>query len=363
MHTLNLLVNYSYINPEIRKNATFLVTNQTVQPPQPPGPGPGPGAPPAGGEGGGGGEGPPEIKIIEYPEEMGVEVGVSRITNIKITNIGGSDAKNITMSLSGIDAGWFEIGFPTIDTIKPNETKIIPLKILVPAGSRSGEFIVKIKADSKDTRDQKIFKLIVFTSRKDLIEFELARLKAKTDELEMKANQIKEDYDVEDVLKLIGQIRSKISEAEGYLRESKYDASLGSIYAGWDLYNKAAEMLQKAQRKRAPELIPMWLLILILVLLGLIIFLVVVLRKLSLNLKVLLRGRYTEAKTVAGIVRKEPEVDSLREEKDKIQRMLSLLQTQYKQGIISKEAYDGLRASSEQKMRNIDERIRKELKV
>jgi hypothetical protein len=88
-----------------------------------------------------------------------------------------------------------------------------------------------------------------------------------------------------------------------------------------------------------------------------------VLRKLSLNMRVLLRGRYTEAKTVAGIVKKEPEVENLRVERDKIQRMLALLETQYKQGIISKEAYDGLRSSSEAKMKNLDERIRKELKV
>jgi uncharacterized membrane protein len=363
LHTLSVLVNYSSLSPPIIKNATFMVTEAgVVQPPSGGGGAPGGGAG-AGGGGGGGGAAPAEIKITEYPDEMGVEAGVSRIVNIKIKNVGGADANNITLSMSGIDSSWFDLGFPQIDTLKPNETKIIPLRVLVPSGTRSGEFVVKLKAEAADTKDQKIFKLMVFTSKKELIEFELARLKAKTDELEMKANDAKDQYDVGEVLKLIGQIRGKIKEAEDYLSDQKYDAALGSIYAGWELYNKAAGLLESATLKTPVELVPMWLLIVILLLVGLILFLVVVMRKLSLNMKILLRGRYTEAKTVAGIVKREPMVENLREEKEKIERMLSLLESQYKQGIISKEAYDGLRASSEAKLQNLNERIRKELKV
>jgi uncharacterized membrane protein len=361
LHTLNLMVNYSYVSPVISKNATFLVTEASVQPPQPPG-GPGPGGP-AGGEGGGGGGGAATISIIEYPDELGIEAGVARYPNIRIKNTGDADATNVTISLSGIEASWFEIDNPNVGVLKPNETKIIPIKFQVPAGTKAGEFTVKLKVDAAGTMDQKIFILRIFTSRKDLIEFELARLKAKTDELELKANEIKEEYDVEDVLKLIKEIRNKITETEGYLSEEKYDAALGSIYAGWELYNRAAELLQNAQPKKVPELIPWWLIILIIVLVGIVLFLVLVLRKLSLNIKVLLRGRYTEAKTVAGIVRKEPQVENLRQEKEKLERMLSLMENQYKQGIIPKEAYDGLRASSEQKLKNLEERIRKELSV
>ena len=359
MHTLNVLVNYSYINPPITKNATFMVTEGGVQPPQPPG---GPGGPPGAGEGGAGGGAGAEIKITEYPDEVGVEAGVSRIVNINIKNTGGDDANNVSISISGIDASWFELASSLIDKLKPNETKIIPVQIVVPSGTKSGEFIVKIKAEAAGTKDQKLFKLRIFTSKKDLIEFELARLKAQTDELEIKANQIKEQFDVTEVLKLIEQIRNKIKEAEGYLSNEKYDAALGSIYAGWDLYNRAAYLLETATAKKPFE-IPWWLVLIILVLLAVVIFLVVVLRKLSLNIKVLLRGRYTEAKTITGIVRKEPVVDNLRMEKEKIERMLSLLETQYKQGIIPKEAYEGLRSSSEQKLKNLNDRIRKELKV
>jgi hypothetical protein len=359
IYYLNVRVNYSYINPPITQNATFMVTEAGVQPPQPPGGG-GQGGAGAGGGGGGGGGGA-EIKIIEFPDELGVEAGVSRIENIKIRNTGSADATNVSISISGIDATWFELSSTMIDKLKPNETRIIPLKIIVPSGT-SGEFVVKIKAESPDAKDQKLFTLRVFTSKKDLIDFELARLKAQTDELEMKANQIKNEFDVEEVFKLIDQIRKKITEAEGYLADEKYDAALGSIYAGWDLYNRAAYLLETATAKKPFE-IPWWLVLVILVLIGIVVFLMVVLRKLSLNIKVLLRGRYTEAKTIAGIVKKEPVVDDLRMEKERIERMLSLLETQYKQGIISKEAYEGLRSSSEQKLQNLNERIRKELKV
>jgi len=164
------------------------------------------------------------------------------------------------------------------------------------------------------------------------------------------------------VFKLIEQIRNRIKETEGYLTDQKYDAALGSLYAGWELYNRAAYLLETATAKKPFE-IPWWLILIILMLIAVVIFLIVVLRKLSLNIKVLLRGRYTEAKTIAGIVKKEPVLDDLRMEKDKIERMLALLETQYKQGIISKEAYDGLRSSSDQKLKNLNERIRKELKV
>ncbi|MEM2963720.1 MAG: NEW3 domain-containing protein [Candidatus Anstonellales archaeon] len=359
LHTLNVLVNYSYINPPITKNATFMVTEAEVKPPTPPGPGGPPGGAPEGGEAGGGAG--PEIKIIQYPEELGVEAGVSKTINIKIKNTGGDDAKNVTISVSGIDANWFEIE-RDVGTIKPNETRVIPLRILVPAGTKSGDFVVKIKAEAQGTSDQKLFRLRVFTSRKDLIEFELARLKAKTEELEIKAREAERDFDVTEVFKLIEEIKKRIKETEGYLSEEKYDAALSSIYAGWDIYNRAAELLEAAPRKGFFE-IPWWLWLVIAILLGVVLFLVVILRKLSLNIKVLLRGRYTEAKAIAGIVKKEPEVENLRAERERIKRMLSLLETQYKQGIISREAYEGLKQSSEQKLRNIEERIRKDLKV
>ncbi len=362
MHTLSVMVNYSAMSPPIIKNVTFMVTEAGIQPPQPP-PGVG-GTPAGGGEEKGGGGGAPEIKIIEYPEELGIESGVAKYPNIKIKNTGDADATNVTLSLSGIDASWFEIDNPNVGVIKPNETKIIPIKFQVPAGTKSGDFTVKIKANADGTSDQKIFTLRIFTSRKDLVEFELARLKAKTDELELKANEIKEEYDVEDVLKLIKEIRSKIKETEDYLTVQNYDAALGSIYAGWGLYNRAAELLQSAQPKKVPSfIIPVEWLFIIILMIGVIVFLVIVIRKLNLNMKILLRGRYTEAKTVAGIVKKEPQMESLRAEKEKIERMLSLMENQYKQGIIPKEAYDGLRASSEQKLKNLEERIRKELSV
>jgi cell division protein FtsB len=292
-----------------------------------------------------------------------VEVGVPRNVTIVLKNEGDGDASNISITLTGLDPSWFRLIPSRIGTLKPNETASVFLEITVPAGTQPGNFMLKIKAEAKDTSDQKPIKLTVFTSRKDLVEFELARLKAKTDELEFNTNRIKDTYDVDDVLKLIPQIRSKISEAEGYLADNKIDAALGSIYAGWDLYNKAAALLEAAKPRVAPEIIPMWLLLVILLMIGLVLFLVVVLRKLSLNMKVLLRGRYSEARTVTGIVKKEPEVDALRTERDKLQRMIALLESQYKQGIISKEAFDGLRTSSEAKLKALDEQIRKELKV
>ena len=65
------------------------------------------------------------------------------------------------------------------------------------------------------------------------------------------------------------------------------------------------------------------------------------------------------ATTVKGV---GSETSRLREEKGKTERMLNLLRSQYQQGIISKEAYESLKTRSEQKINDLDKRIRESIK-
>jgi len=355
-YTLNVKVTYNTVNNlYATANGTFDVIGEAPAPPPPSGEEGG--APEEAGPGGGGGQA--RLNITEYDREVGVEVGVIRYVNILVKNTGDSPATNVHLTARSTEENWFIIEPRNIGTLAAGEEATFTMKILVPFGIASGQHEVMITADSNQSKDSKVFTLFVFTSRKELIDFELVRLKAKLRELKTRTESAKASgYDVSPVEDLIKDIENEIELAENYLQKELYDAALDSVYNAWQLIREAEDLLDDILSR---GFLPWWV-ILIIVFAVVIAVLVIFMRRMTRNLKILLKGRLSEARQVAGAVRPSSDVDVLRTEKAKNQRMLRLLENQYKSGIISKEAFESMRKRSEEKVGEIDRKIRDALK-
>ncbi|MFC2143882.1 NEW3 domain-containing protein, partial [Candidatus Aenigmatarchaeota archaeon] len=357
---LNVRVKYDPTTEAAVSNSSFRVTAAGDAPP--PGP-PGGGGESTGGApaGGPGGEAAGAISITGYENEVGVEIGVQKLVNVVVENIGGTVLKDVKLEISGPGADWITVEPLLVESLKTGSQTVFTLKIMVPRGESSGQFNVKMTADSSTAGDSKMFSLFVFTSRKDLIEFELIRLKAKLEELENDADKFEnQGIDVSDIRDKLGDAENKIDIAEEYLNRQLYDASLDAVYTAWKLLKEAEDMLDNLGEGGA---IPWWIIILIIVIIGVVIagFFI---NKMLKNMKTILRGRMSEARKVAETVKGSgAEIDHLKEEKMKTQRMMDLLDDQRKQGIISKEAYDSLIKRSEEKMKELDKKIRKGLSI
>ena len=74
----------------------------------------------------------------------------------------------------------------------------------------------------------------------------------------------------------------------------------------------------------------------------------------------LFKSGKTEAEMVAEAIKKEsPEKQALIEEKEKINKVIALLDAEVKEGIISKEAYDELKKRNLDKLEEIERKLEK----
>jgi len=360
-YILNAKVTYDTTNNLYAiANATFTVVGEEEPPPEePPGGGGGGGEEEGGGGGGGGGGGQAILNITEYEKEVGVEVGVIKYVNILIKNTGDATANNINVTARSADQSWFIIEPRNIESLGAGKEITFTMKILVPFGVPSGQHEVMIIAKSDESEVDEIFSLFVFTSRQELIDFELVRLEARLRELKSRTAEAKTaGYDVSLVEDLIKDIEDEIDIAKNYLEKEVYDAALDSVYNAWKLIRDAEDLLDQILSQ---PIIPWWLILIIIF--GVVIaILILFMRKMTKNLKILLKGRLSEARQVAGTVKGSGSVDGLRTEKAKNERMMKLLENQYKSGIISKEAYESMKKRSEQKIVDIEKRIRDSLK-
>jgi uncharacterized membrane protein len=356
-YTVEVRVLYDPSIPSAPASEGFQVTGEA--PPgeeEPGGGGGGEGAP----AGPGGGPGPSgEINITKIPDQIGVMAGTPRIFNVHVEAVGGP-VSNVWLELQGIPSNWYVIDPANISSLSSGETAIITVQVNPPRGE-SGEVLVNAVAHSTESTDEKEMLVRIFASKKDLINFELVRLRAKLDELRERAEKAKEaGFDTGEVEDLLDDAEKEIGLAEGYLREELYDASLDSIYTAWRLLEEAEDLLDNML---AGITIPWWMLLIIVF--GFVIAgLIFLYRKISENLKLLVRGRLSEARQVAGTIKGAGlETEKLREEKAKTARMLALLESQFKQGIISKEAFESLKTRSEQRMGELDKKIRESIKA
>ncbi|MCK4714332.1 MAG: hypothetical protein KAT35_02065, partial [Candidatus Aenigmarchaeota archaeon] len=350
IYTLNAEVIYDPNQPPATANTTFLVSG-AVRPDEGGG---GEGAPPPGPPGPTG-----HINITDVPDQVGAMVGLPKLFSIEVTAVDGP-LSNIWLEFRGMPADWIDVMEPAnITSLGTGQNAVITVQITVPRGE-SGERNVKVIAHSTESTDEREFTLRIFTSRQDLINFELARLRAKLAELRDRSDSAAQaGFDTSKVDDLLDDAESEIRMAESYLRDELYDAALRSIYTAWKHLDDAEDLLDKMVAGFA---IPWWLL-LIIAFAFIIVGVFFLYRKMSRKLSILVRGRMSEARQVAGAVKGSGMgIDNMRKEKAKTQRMMILLESQSKQGIISKEAYESLRKRSEQRMAEFDKKIREAIK-
>ncbi len=369
MHWLNVKVIYDLVQAPIKKNVTFMVVPAvptTTLPPAPPGP-PGPVGP----------EAPAvpavpievekevsRINILEYPSDIGIESGWARYPIIKVKNIGNTILHNIKLLITGLPKSWFVIEPEIIESLKPNEVAIFSLRITIPSGEKTKEYPFKIIAISNETSDDKTGVLFVFSSREELLRYELDKVKKKYDDVKNKTDEAeKQGKDISAVRTLLDEAKKNIDEAEDLINKKDYDNALQKIIAASNLINRAREMLPKLP-KATPMVLPglpvsrFLLILIILILVSTII--VFMIKKKIIDLSKLFKSSKNEAEMVAEAIKKEsPEKQSLLEEKERINKVIALLDSELKEGIISKESYEELKKRNQEKLEEIERRLEK----
>ncbi|MCK4336172.1 MAG: hypothetical protein KAW40_05625, partial [Candidatus Aenigmarchaeota archaeon] len=213
-------------------------------------------------------------------------------------------------------------------------------------------------------RDEKTFSLTVFETKAQLIRWEIERLKEALRELEVNIENAKKvGKDVSEVEPYVDRIREQIEIAEDYLDKKMYDESMSAVHTGWSLLETARYYLSIAPFVEIliETIFPPWLIAVLIIMISVIAILLFFVKKMK---GVFDRIFRVQAPGVPGravkpsmVVEKMKERETLEREKSNVQRVLNLLEREYKEGLISEKAYMDLKKRNEVKLAKIEQRI------
>ncbi len=352
LYYLNVKVTYSYVQPPIQKAATFSVVS--AAPPAPPAPPTGFAPLPP----------PPKlpiarIEITNYSEEILVEKGWIKYTSFLIKNTGEKDLHNVYVSIEGEHPEWFKIETNKTEVLAPNETVEFFAKLSVPMSAEAGVYSFYVNAKSDEASDRKSFIVRVFSSRAELLLYQIQTLREKIDRLEEKMRKAeREGKDVSLIRDMIDEARGKLNSAEGYVYRKGYDKAIELIRDVEDLTKEIEYEISVAPPiKPPPMLIPVeWLIILILLTI-LIMLLIYNFLKRKTPQKILPEVNLKEM-----IVEKDKK-GKINKELEELREACSLIEEEFKEGLLSKESYEELKSKYEEKISLLERKLKgKEIK-
>ncbi|MCD6371840.1 MAG: hypothetical protein J7L39_03935, partial [Candidatus Aenigmarchaeota archaeon] len=335
-------VTYSLIQPSIQKNATFKVVEKVIVSPPAPGPAaPTPIVPIA-----------PKAKLVvwKFPGEVNVEGGDVKYIYFYLNNTGNVSITNLELTLSGILTTWFDITPERIEKLEAGNSIRISLELMPPLTNQTTSYNVSLIVIANETSLNVPFKLNVFRSKEELIEYEISVLERKLEWLKNETERKEKlGYDVFQVREVISAAEEELQNAKEYLRNKRYDETLASIIVVSNLIDKGIKLLYSAPKIKVIEArrIPIEFLVLVLIIILGIVFAFVIYSRIKIRkIEERIKPRIEEIKKA--FVGPRPE--DIKRERERLLRMLEIVERQYRRGIISAKAYEELRKKIEERL-------------
>jgi uncharacterized membrane protein len=367
-HTLTVVVSYPVGNIIADIDETFTVGDDAG-----PGPGPGPG-------GGGGGPkkkaepGIAKISIVEfYPSEVHVERGGITYLVASVENLGGTTLTDISAEVSGIPEEWYELIKGEVEVLESGNSSDVLIQIKIPQNVSAQLTTLTVKASSTETSYEKSLIMRIFSSREDLVYFEIESVKKTMRNSEDRSlRALNEGKNVSEVMKKIDEARMEIRQAENFLSQSEYENALGHLDSAREVLehvNELMEFLRSDEVPVAPVATPapglgvstpilLFMVFVIVVLAGMVAFL-------ARDQITGVFGNITTAPTVkkARAKRASPEAlsqaNNLRAEITNTERLLGTMKGQHEAGLISDSTYKELKNRNDDKIKTAKERLKK----
>jgi thiamine kinase-like enzyme len=329
----------------------------------------------AGGPGGGGGgpapkKGIPKLSIVEfYPPEVHVERGGVTYLVVAAENLGGTDLHDVSAYITGIPEEWFEVVKGEVPVLESNESSDILVQIKIPENVTAQVVTLTVTATSTESSHQRSIIMRVFSSRADLVYFEIESVKKTLRNSEDRAlGALKEGKNVSTIMEKIDEARVEIRYAENYLSNHNYDKALGHLDNVREVLEHVNKLLELASAEAGPaptvppaQGIPMPVLMFVFFVIVALGGMVVYLARDRISGVFSSMGTPTVRKPRAR--RAGPEVmaqtEGLKTEIRSTERLLETMKGQNDMGMISDSTYNELRKRNEQKIKEVKSKLKK----
>jgi uncharacterized membrane protein len=360
-YLLHVKMTYDSVQPPVESNASFIVISPTPQqPPQPP--------PPITvtttsyiytGEAVEAAANQANLLISKYNNNISLARGFTKIESVVLNNTGRTDLNNVTLILLGVPTSWFNITPDSYKVLEKGNIAAFIINFVVPKDAGLGEYPATLIGASGVVSDRKDIKVTVLASMEELLSQEIEKLKQDYINLVVDTKLAsKEGKDTSSVLLIADEINVQIDEAEKNLAASKLDESMTNINNAKNLMDKARGLLGSLEIIMVRGFIPPWWVIAIAVVgIGTIVTLVVLSKRKKIALRpwIIPLGKIVDS--VKSKKKSAPKQDLLGE-KDKMIRMLNVLEKEKDERIISIGAYREMKKTIDDKLAKLEEKMK-----
>lgn len=182
------------------------------------------------------------VEITDYPEEISLEKGWTKYVTFQVNNTGmDTELHAVTFDIEGLPQGWTDFQTKKVDVIEPGASAAFVVRFTAPADARTQRYVIRMTAAADEASDEKIASVSVFGSRPEVLLQEIQSLKTKLNYLSELANIAertgKNATTVRDKLNRASEI---LQVADSYLYQKKYDEDL-------ELLRGASKLLELAE--------------------------------------------------------------------------------------------------------------------
>ncbi|MFH7882313.1 MAG: NEW3 domain-containing protein, partial [Candidatus Aenigmatarchaeota archaeon] len=297
-----------------------------------------------------------EIKIVSYRENISVVRGASRVESVVVKNTGEANLENVSFLVFGIPLEWYNVTPEFYRSLPPGNTSVFLITFNIPANAKLGATRITLTALSGVVSDQKYATLTIFQSMEELLEDEIRKLKSDLALLEQDVKRAEaEGKDVSVLTSILEDIRIQISLAEENFKNNKLEDAFDNVRRARNLIDKAKDLLSKLEVKKAVfrPIIPIWLIPILISVILIPILLFLTRKKIP-----ALRPYIIPVGRVAERVKKEEKKGEIVREREKLLRMLEVLEKEKEEGIISIAAYKEMKKNIEDKLKNIEKKLK-----
>lgn len=298
------------------------------------------------------------ISIISYREIVELAQGWNTTIPITVKNSGQTELANISLVALGIPLTWYSIKPESVVSLDPGGISVFLLEFSIPKDARLGDYEILISAVTEKASDKKTMKLTIYSSVETLLRSQIDRANIELEKLKSEIEVARRaGKNVNDVLLFVDEIGIQIRLAEQNLANKKYDEGLKNINNINNLLERARALLYEKLivKKEAGKLIYVIPVILGSVIVLMLIFFFLYLRKRKEGKKISLPSM----EKIKGSVRiPPPDNTELLKEKEKLKRMLDLLEREKREKIISQSVYSEMKKNIEDKIAKIDRKLK-----
>ncbi|MEM7825969.1 MAG: NEW3 domain-containing protein, partial [Candidatus Aenigmatarchaeota archaeon] len=296
---------------------------------------------------------PASISIVSYNNNITLVRGMTKTESVVVKNTGIVDLTNITIFLLGIPTTWFKVTPESWRILPPENSTVFLITFDIPKNAVPGEYKVTLSAFSGVVSDQKGVTIRVYESVEELLKAEIEKLKEEVKILEREIGIAeREGKDVSSVLAYLEEINKQITEAEKNLENNKIDDAITNVATAKSLLEKARDLLSKLTLPPVERIfIPYWLLWLIPIIIACVIVALLIIRKRKPTIRI------KPVLPVKKVEKAEVKEDLVRE-REKLLRMLEILEKERKEEIISIAAYTEMKRSIEEKLEKIEKKLK-----